>query len=85
MSSRNRVLAFGLSTLTVLVGGVLELVGGDTAEQALSLSLVSLGAIALLSFVFLEVGLSEDHERQRERAAARSSRRRPQRRRRRPD
>jgi membrane protein implicated in regulation of membrane protease activity len=85
MSPRSRVLSFGGAALVVVAGGVLALVAGGTAAEAVSLSLLSLGMIAIVSLVFLEVGLSEDRERERERAAAREGRRAPFPRRRRPD
>ena len=54
------------------------LLGGITGE-AVAIALISLGAIAIVSLVFLEVGLSEDRERARERTqrrgAARAARR----------
>jgi len=49
--------------------------------EAFSLSLLALGGIAFVSLAFLEIGLSEDHERER---ARRGLRRRPPPRRRRP-
>jgi hypothetical protein len=86
MSSRNRVLSFGGSALAIVLGGVISLVVHGIAGEAVSLSLVSLGAIAIVSLLFLEVGLSEDRERERERSDARERERRPPlRRRRRPD
>jgi hypothetical protein len=85
MSPRNRVLSFGGSALAIVAGGILELAGNGTAAEAVSLALMSLGGIGLVSFAFLEVGLSEDRERERERSAARTGRRLPLARRRRPD
>jgi len=86
MSSRNRVLSFGGSALVIVLGGVIALVVHGITGEAVSLALVSLGSIAIVSLVFLEVGLSEDRERERERSDARErSRRPPLRRRRRPD
>ena len=86
MSSRNRVLSFGGSALVIVLGGVIALVVNGITGEAISLSLISLGSIAIVSLVFLEVGLSEDRERERERSDARERERRPPpRRRRRPD
>ena len=86
MSSRNRVLSFGGSALVVVLGVVIALAANGTAGEAVSLSLISLGSIAIVSLVFLEVGLSEDRERERERSQARERERRPPLgRRRRPD
>jgi hypothetical protein len=86
MSSRNRVLSFGGSALVIVLGAVIALLVKGVAGEAVSLSLISLGSIAIVSLLFLEVGLSEDRERARERAGARARERRlPLRRRRRPD
>jgi hypothetical protein len=86
MSSRNRVLSFGGSVLVVALGIVIALAVSGTAGEAVSLSLISLGSIAIVSLAFLEVGLSEDRERERERSDASAPQRRPPlRRRRRPD
>jgi hypothetical protein len=81
---RNRVLSFGGAGLVIVLGLLAgPLLGGITGE-AIAIALISVGGIAIVSLVFLEVGLSEDRERARERAAQ-TVRRRPLRRRRRPD
>jgi hypothetical protein len=85
MSPRIRVLSFGAAVLAVVAGSVVALSAGGTGAEAVSLSLISLGMIAFVSLIFLEVGLSEDRDRERERAATRGGRRRPLPRRRRPD
>ena len=61
------MLSFGAGAIAVMViGGVVgALVGGVTGEAA-AIAAISLGAIAIVSLVFLEVGLSEDRERERE-------------------
>ncbi len=61
----------------LVLAGVLGavLVPGLTG-QLLALILISLGLIAAVSLFFFEVGLSEDHERERE-AARRSEPRGP--------
>ncbi len=75
MSSRARLLSIGSAFLAIVLGAVLgPLLGGVTGE-AVAISLVSLGAIAIVSLVFLEVGLSEDRERGRERERERPSQR----------
>jgi hypothetical protein len=68
MSSRNRVLSFGGSALVIVLGGVIALVVNGITGEAIALALVSLGSIAIVSLVFLEVGLSEDRDRERERS-----------------
>ena len=84
MTSRARLLSFGGAGLMIVIGAVAgPLLGGITGE-AIAIALISVGAIAIVSLVFLEVGLSEDRERSRERPV-RTVRRRPPRRRRRPD
>ncbi len=70
MSRRARVAGYGAAALLLLVGvacGVL--VSGGTGPL-LALSLVGLGLVALVSLVFMEVGLSEDRERGRLEAKA---------------
>jgi hypothetical protein len=87
MTPRNRLLSFGAAALAIVAGAVAgALIGGITGE-AVAIALASLGGIAIVSLVFLEVGLSEDRERARERPGRppRTIPRRPRRRRRRPD
>ena len=71
MTKRSRIVAFG-STGLLLVAGALcaAAVGGETGE-VLAMVLIGLGLVAATSLVFLEVGLSEDRERARERKAQR--------------
>jgi hypothetical protein len=84
MTSRTRLLSFGGAALMIVIGGIAGPVLGGITGEAVAIALISVGAIAIVSLVFLEVGLSEDRERARERAV-RTVRRRPPRRRRRPD
>jgi hypothetical protein len=66
MTRRSRILSFGSAGLLVVVGALLgALVGGGTG-QILALVLVGLGFVLATGLVFLEVGLSEDRERERE-------------------
>jgi hypothetical protein len=88
MTARKRLLWFGGSGLVVVLGILAgPLVGGITGE-AIMIALVCVGAIAIVSLVFLEVGLSEDRERAgeaaREQAAEKRRLRPPPPRRRRP-
>jgi hypothetical protein len=88
MTARKRVLWFGGSGLLVLLGVIAgPAIGGITGE-AIMIALEGLGGIAIVSLVFLEVGLSEDRERDREAGAKGVAPRRrlrpPPRRRRRP-
>jgi hypothetical protein len=89
MAPRTRLLSFGAGALTIVAGLIAgPLLGGITGE-AVAISLFSVGGITIVSLVFLEIGLSEDRDRERELASSRLPRpaarlRRP-RRRRRPD
>jgi hypothetical protein len=89
MAPRTRLLSFGAAALTIVAGLIAgPLLGGITGE-AVAISLFSVGGIAIVSLVFLEIGLSEDRDRERELGSSRLPRpaarlRRP-RRRRRPD
>ena len=66
MTRQSRVLAFGTAGALVVAGVVCALViGGDVGPIA-ALILIGLGLVLATSLVFLEVGLSEDHERERE-------------------
>jgi hypothetical protein len=88
MTSRTRLLSFGGAAVLIVLGVIADPMLGGITGEAIAIALVSVGAIAVVSLVFLEVGLSEDRERARERAVrtVRTVRRRPpRRRRRRPD
>jgi hypothetical protein len=79
MPARKRLLWFGGSGLLVVLGVIAQaLIGGVTGE-AVMIALVSLGAIAIVSLVFLEVGLSEDRERAGRRASETAQQERPRR------
>jgi prepilin signal peptidase PulO-like enzyme (type II secretory pathway) len=84
MTPRTRLLSFGAAALLIVLGVIAGPVLGGITGEAVAIALLSIGAIAIVSLVFLEVGLSEDRERARERAV-RAVRQRPPRRRRRPD
>ena len=71
MTPLSRALAFGGAFLAIVAGAVAGPVIGGITGEAVALSLVSLGVIAIISLVFLEVGLSEDRERAREDALRR--------------
>jgi hypothetical protein len=65
MSRRARIVAYGAAVLLIVAGAVCAAaVGGQTGE-VLALVLIGLGFVALTGLVFLEVGLSEDRERER--------------------
>lgn len=78
MTRRWRIGAFGSAGLLVLAGVVCAAAVGGGTGQTLALALIGTGLVAASSFVFLEVGLSEDRERARERdARTRQEDRRP--------
>jgi hypothetical protein len=65
MSAFGRLVAYGLAVLLILAGAVCAAaIGGETGE-VLALVLIGLGFVGVVSLVFLEVGLSEDRERER--------------------
>jgi hypothetical protein len=68
MTKRSRVLTFGGAGLLVVVGVVCAAAIDGGVGQVLALVLVGLGLVSAVSLVFYEIGLSEDHERARERA-----------------
>ena len=69
VTSRARIASFGGAFLAIIAGAVVGALAGGVAGEAVAISLGSLGVIAIVSLVFLEVGLSEDRERAREDAA----------------
>ena len=74
VSKRSRVVAFGSAGLLILAGIVCAAVVDGGTGEALALALIGLGLVAATSQVFLEVGLSEDRERARERSHRLSAR-----------
>lgn len=65
MSPRTRALSFGGAATTIVLGLIAGAAIGGITGEAVAIALTSLGAIALVSLVFLEVGLSEDRDRAR--------------------
>jgi hypothetical protein len=66
MAPRSRILAFGSAAALVAVGGICAALVAGTTGQILTLVLMSAGFGGAVLLVFLEVGLSEDHERESE-------------------
>jgi hypothetical protein len=62
-------LAFGSAALLVVAGTVCAVALSDGTGQILAHVFIAVGLVWGTSLVFLEVGLSEDRERARERAA----------------
>jgi hypothetical protein len=67
LSRRNRITAYGSAGLLVVAGVVCAAAVVTEVGEILATVLVGLGLIGLIGLVFLEVGLSEDRERERER------------------
>jgi hypothetical protein len=74
VSRRVRIVAFGSAGLLVVIGALCAAVIGGGTGEALALVLVGLGLVGATSLVFLEVGLSEDRERDRAGRRARAGR-----------
>jgi hypothetical protein len=67
VSGRSRVLAYGAAGLLVVAGIVCAAAVPGETGQVLAAVLIGSGLVGFVGLVFLEVGLSEDHERERER------------------
>ncbi len=67
MTPTSRIVAFGGSGVLVLAGVACAVVFGGTLGQVLAFILIASGLVLATSLVFLEVGLSEDRDRDRER------------------
>jgi hypothetical protein len=65
MSQRRRIVAFGSVALLILAGVLCAAVIGGGTGETLALVLIGLGLVLATSLVFLEIGLSEDRERDR--------------------
>jgi hypothetical protein len=76
MTKRSRILGYGGSGVLVIAGILCAIVLGATLGTVLAFILVSAGLVLATSLVFLEVGLSEDHERAREEKARAAERKR---------
>ena len=85
MAPRSRILAFGTTALLVLAGAACGALIDGIVGQVLLLALILAGLGGALLLVFYEVGLSEDHDRERdeqsrrERAAGHPAAARPRR------
>jgi len=66
MRRSSRILGFGGSGVLVIAGIVCAVAFSSTLGTVLAFILISAGLVLATSLVFLEVGLSEDHERERE-------------------
>jgi hypothetical protein len=70
LSRRNRIVAYGSAGLLVAAGVVCAATIVTETGEILATVLVGLGLVGAIGLGFLEVGLSEDHERERERRRA---------------
>ncbi len=66
MSTNGRITAFGGAGVLVLAGIACGLVFGGLLGPVLAFVFIASGLVLATSLVFLEVGLSEDRERDRE-------------------
>ena len=68
-----RVASFGAAIAVIVIGAILGGAIGGVTGESVAIALCSTGAVGVASLVFLEVGLSEDREREREAARRRAS------------
>ena len=73
MAPRSRILAFGSAAVLVVAGAACGVLVGGLTGQVLLIGLISVGLGGALLLVFLEVGLSEDRELEREERHRRKS------------
>jgi cell division protein FtsW (lipid II flippase) len=66
VTPRSRLLSFGTAAVLVIVGIALAAVSSISLWQIVGAVLSGLGLILAVSLAFLEVGLSEDHARERD-------------------
>jgi hypothetical protein len=67
MTRRQRIAWFGSAGALIAAGVACAAAVGGGTGQVLALALIGIGLVLATSLVFLEVGLSEDHERARAR------------------
>ena len=90
MAPRARVLSFGSAAALVVAGAICAALVDGLTGQVLAIALITLGLGAVILLLFLEVGLSEEHDlaeeerRRRRPPPTRKPRLRPRRRPRRP-
>ncbi len=66
MSRRARWLGYGGAAALVVIGIACAVLISDGTGQVLALAFIGVGLVAAVSLVFLEIGLSEDRELDRE-------------------
>jgi hypothetical protein len=77
VSPRARVLAFGSAAALVVAGSICAVLIDALVGEVLAVALITLGLGAVVLLLFLEVGLSEEHELAREEKRRRRWRRGP--------
>jgi hypothetical protein len=77
VTRRSRALSYGSAVALVLVGGACAALISGTTGQVLAIALIGVGLVGLVSLAFLEIGLSEDRERERSRPRSTESGRAP--------
>lgn len=76
MRRNSRIIGFGGAGLLVVAGIVCAVAFGSTLGAVLAFILISAGLVLATSLVFLEVGLSEDRDREQEAERRQESERR---------
>jgi hypothetical protein len=71
MPRRTRIVAFGSAGALVVAGAISIALIDGLAGQVLAIALISLGLGGVLLLLFLEIGLSEEHDRARDERARR--------------
>ena len=78
VSSRARIIGFGSAAVAVLIGALCTILVNGRGATVAGVTLITLGCGAVVLLVFYEVGLSEDHAREREEQRGSSTRRDPE-------
>jgi hypothetical protein len=71
VSRRARIAGYGAVALLLFAGAACAILVSGGTGPLLALSLIGVGLVALISLAFMEVGLSEDRERERLRGQTR--------------
>ena len=66
MSKRGRFIAYGSAVILVALGTAGAAAVAGVTGQILAMALIGSGLVILTGLVFMEVGLSEDRERERD-------------------
>ena len=68
VTARQRIAWFGFTALLIAAGIGVGALGQSITAEAIGIFLVLVGFLGVVMLVFLEVGLSEDHDRERDEA-----------------